>query len=534
MAPLFRCVFFAVLLLAGGGARAAESPPPASLTLREAVLSALAQNPALALRREDIAQRDARRLQTAGEFDPHLNALYSAAHVRTPGVNRDALTFQSYLRSAGVDPPALTDTLDPFSDVNVIRYEDYNYQLSLTQKLRNGIVISPQASVNVNEGISPIIAPIASGRVGLAVQVPLLRGLGRDATGAREAAARGEVEVARLLYRHDLAVQAARTATAYWTSCAADETARIRRDSETRATTLLESMRVLVQASVLPPALLTQAEANLLEKRAIRLDSELAAGTARIELGRALGLAPERIALTPEPTEAFPAVAAAPVGNLEAIAAWVAFALMRRADHLAVRRSRDPAAILARKAQRDLLPRLDVGLQAGYAGLSAGRTPLDALQERRTGGNAAVTISLDWPLRNSLQTGELREARAREREVEARVAVLVREIAADVATAARELSLRAELAAAVIDALRVAERAVTEERERLRIGETSLPDVIALENALNEARLRRTAAQAGYAITLTRFRFAVGALFDEERSDGTFELASLIQVPPSP
>ncbi len=533
LSPLRRTLCACALLLCAEVC-SAEPPPPTAVSLREAVLGALARNPALAIRREDIAQRDARTLQAGGEFDPRLTALFSAARSRTPGVNREALTFQSYLKAAGIDSPALNDSLDPFATANEVHVEDFNYQLNFVQKLRNGIVLIPQAAINVNEGKSPPLAPLATGRFGLAVQVPLLRGLGSDSTGAREAAARGEAEVARLLYRHDLAAQAARTAGAYWASRAAADTVAIRRDGETRAAELLAAMKLLVQSSVLPPVVLSQAEANVLEKRAIRLEAELAATNARIELGRALGLPPETMVSPPAATETFPAVPADVAAAPEKISAWIGFALAHRADHLAVRRSREPAALLARKAQHDLRPRLDLGLQAGYAGLSAGRQPFDALRERRTSGSGAVTVNLDWPLRNRLQQGELREARSREREVEARVALLVSEIAGEVALAVRETALRAELAAAAARALDVADQAVREERDRLGIGETSLPDVIALENSLSEARLRLTAARAGYAVAVVRFRFAVGALFAESSADGTFELANLTQLPLSP
>ncbi|MEY2878421.1 MAG: hypothetical protein RLZZ15_801 [Verrucomicrobiota bacterium] len=534
MPPPLRRILCAAALLLGASARAAEPPPPETVSLRDAVLGALARNPALAVRREEIAQREARGLQAAGEFDPHLSALFNATRNRAPGVNREALTFQSYLRNAGVDSPALNDSLDPLATANVVRVDDFNYQLGLAQKLRNGIVFGPVASVNVNEGLSPVIAPLTTGRVSLVVQVPLLRGLGADSTGAREAAARGEAEVARLLYRHELAAQAARTAGAYWASRAAAEAAAIRRDTEARAADLLAAMRPLVTAAVLAPGALTQAEANLLEKHAVRLEADLAASTAHTELGRALGLAPAHLARTPRATDAFPAVPAALDGAPEKISAWIAFALAHRADHQAVRHSREPAALLARKAQRDLLPRLDLAVQAGYATLSAGRNALDGLSERRTGGNGALTVSLDWPLRNTLQRGELREARAREREAEARLAVLVGDIAGEVATAVREAALRAELVAAAERALAVAERAVRQERERLGLGETSLPDVIALENSLGEARLRLTAARAGFAVAVVRFRFAVGSLFAGQSAEGAFELANLTQLPASP
>jgi outer membrane protein TolC len=530
--PFCRLTCAVALLLAVE--RGAAETVPARLSLAEAVQSALSRQPALALRREALLQREAYLLQTAGEFDPTLSALFAASRARTPGVNREALNFQSYLRNAGIDPPALTETLDPFAATNEVRIDDFNYRINFTRKLRNGIVVGPVASVNVNEGLSPPTAPLATGTLGFMVQVPLLRGLGTASSGAREAAARGEVEVARLLYRHELAQQAVRTAVAYWGSRAAAETAQLRLDLAARAAALLESTRPLIQASILPPTVLAQAEANALEKESLRLEANLAAAHARVELARALGLAPADFASPPEAVEPFPAVAAAAGTVPDRLVAWIESALAARADHQAARRSRDPAALLARKAQSDLRPRLDVGLQAGYAGLSGGRYPLDALRERRTSGNAAVTVQLDWPLRNSLQQGLLREARSREREAEARLAALAADIAADVAAAVRESALRAELALAAERTVAAADAAVRGEQARLGLGESSLPDVIALENALGEARLQQVNAHAGYAIAIVRLRFATGTLFSDLGADGSFTLARLTLLPASP
>jgi outer membrane protein TolC len=512
----------------------AAEPAHARFSLLEAVDAALTRQPALAVRREEIARHEALLQQTAGEFDPLLSARFSAVRSRTPGVNREALNFQSYLRNAGIDPPALTETLDPFAATNAVRLDDFNYQLNFAHKLRNGIVYGPQAFVNVNEGLSPATTPLASGRLGFVIQIPLLRGLGRSANGAREAAARGEADVARLLYRHELAAQVARTAAAYWTARAAAEIAAVQRDTAARAVALLETMRTLVRGSILPPTFVSQAEANVLSREAVRLEADLASAQARIELGRSIGLPAGEIVAPPEPADPFPALGPLPDLAPAGVSAWIPAALAARADHLAARRARDPAALLARQAAHNLLPRADLSLQTGYAGLAPGRQPLDGLRERRTSGNAAVTLELDWPLRNNFRQGQLREARAREREIESRLAAVAADIAAEVVSAAREASLRADLVRAADLALALAERAVADARERLGLGESSLPDVIGLENALIDARIRQIAARAGYAGAIVRFRFSVGAIFTDGGTDAAFAVSSLTTLPALP
>ena len=100
--------------------------------------------------------------------------------------------------------------------------------VSLSKELRNGIVLSPYANINYQsanfvgksdwqgsvggEGV----APNYTAQIGFEVTVPLRRGLGRDDTGAPEAAARQDAEAKRLLTTFTKSQSVLNTIFAYW------------------------------------------------------------------------------------------------------------------------------------------------------------------------------------------------------------------------------------------------------------------------------------------------------------------------------
>jgi outer membrane protein TolC len=370
--------------------------------------------------------------------------------------------------------------------------------------------------------------------VNFEVLVPLLRGLGKDSTGAAEAAARGDAKVAKLLYQHSLAAQAFNTAASYWSSRAADDSYTVQRDVERAASRLVESTKVLVDSRIFPPAFLLQAEANFREKRTVRINAELDARSARFSLGQALGLPPEQIAQTPAPTDSFPPVAE--LGSLttdEARTPMIRHALASRMDYLATVQSIVPLNILARQAVIDLKPRINLTLNAGYQGLSTTNDAVAPLRERVTGSNGSVGVALDWPFSNSYQRGLLRERRANIAQVEAQAVQLSQSIASDVLLALEQVRLRADAVRSAKDTVDLSSRALAAQYAQLKTGDGTILDVLSLENLSSGARIRYINAHAAYAIALAQLRFALGAIFEQRSSTGTSFSLTDLSTPPA-
>jgi outer membrane protein TolC len=479
--------------------------PPASTSLNQAVLLALQQNTAVQVQAEGVEIKEGLRQQASGQFDWTFSAGAASERVRTPAV-------------------------DPLGRTVVGAQDSSTWSVGATRALRNGIILQPQVDVATSRTPAP-----ASGasKIQLQILVPLLRRLGTDSTGAAEAAARGDVEVARLLYRHELATQAFATVSAYWAARAAEDSLAVQRDVEVRAQRLLDSMRVLVGSRVFLPDYLLQAEANFQEKSTIRRSAELTALSARLNLGRVLGLKPEQMAATPVPSDALPVLHSTPaaLSSQELADRLVHHALASRADYLAVRQSQVPLAILARQAEKDLKPRVDLSLSGGYAGFDPSANQISPLNERLTGGNARVGVALSWPMRNTYQQGLLHERRATLRQTEAQTALLASGIAADTLTAFAEVRLLSESVISASITAETALKAVANQQNRLRSGESSVIDVINLENLASSARLRLIDTAAGYAIAVARLRFTTGLIFGDDTGNRSFQLQDLT-VPP--
>lgn len=490
----------------------ASPPTPSGLSLRDALTASLRENPALRIQESVIEQRSGVLEQTAGAFDWNTFAGVTATRNRTPVI-----------------------TAPPFP--NTDQSQDLAYTVGVSRQLRNGIIFRPNAEVSVKDQQSPSASSADGGvaSVNFEVLVPLLRGLGNDSTGATEAAARGDVKVAKLLYQHSLSAQAFNTAASYWSSRAADDAFTVQRDVERAAARLVESTKVLVESRIFPPAYLLQAEANLREKRTVRINAELESRSARFNFGQALGLPPERIAATPAPLDPFP-----PLAELAALTAddartpMIRRALSSRSDYLASSASIVPLNILARQAVIDLRPRVDLTISAGYRGLSTSNDGIAPLRERSTGGNGSIGLSLDWPFNNSYQRGLLRERRANIAQVEAETVQLSQSIASEVLLALEEVRLRADAVRSAQDTVDLSKRALAAQYEQLKTGDGTILDIISLENISSGARIRYINAHAAYATALARLRFALGAIFEEASAPAAGFTLTDLSTPPAP
>lgn len=500
-----------MLLCTLPGARLPAGEPGSAagvFTLDAAVRDALLRSPAVRVRAAEIDRREGVREQASGEFDWITSAAATRSRDRTP-------------------------VLDPLGRDAVTRTDTTAYSVAATRRLRNGVIVQPSVEVGVPEHTSPPGPTLGASNLNLQIVVPLLRGLGTGSSAAAEAAARGDVEVARLLHRHSLARQALDTASAYWSARAAQAALVVRRDDQARAQKLHEGIRVLVDTRVFAPTLLLQSEANLRQKSTSTQDAELVALDALFTLARVIGYEAATVARPPVPAQALPGdVPAGPaLDTEEARPEWIARALRQRTDFLAARQSELPLRILSRQAELDLKPRVDLSVRGGYSGLNSGSDLLAPLSQRLTGLNGEVGVVWDWPVQNTYQRGLLRERRAAERQAQLSTEQARTGVAAEVCSALAEVRLRAETMRNAAATANIARQAVDQEQRRLQAGEATVLDVINLENLLSSARLSQIESQAGYAVAVARLRFAVGEIFGPEAADKSFPLADLTQPP---
>lgn len=464
-----------------------------NLTLQEAIHRSLAMSPALDIQAAEIERREGVADQASGAFDWITQSSTTLEGTNTPLPN----------------PPGGINT-NPTEEIRRT-----SASIQSTRQLRNGVIIQPSAGVvtdDVKVGNRP---SFGSSEVKLKILVPLLRGLGEESSGAQEAAARGDIEVAQLLYEFALSTQAFNITANYWSTRANEQILELQREVEADAASLVESTQGLVDAAVFPPIYVLQAEANLRDKRSQRINAELAFTRARFALGRLLFNDPFAIAATASPSDSFPAPEARSQSLGQAhYRVMIQRALNQRADYQAAEKSLVPLNILTRKAELDRRPKLDVFASAGYRGGDDNGSILSPFTNRTTGGNFAVGLDVEWPFKNSSRAGVLRTRRADLTRAEAEQADLALIISSDVLTAIERIRLKAEAVTAAEETVSIAREALDAQYELLKSGEGSILDTINLEEILTGSRVRETLTRADYAIALAQIRFVLGEFFE--------------------
>jgi len=483
--------------------RGAEPQPAPGIGLVEAVRLMLEQDPNLSIEQARLRSSRGVLLSTAGAFDP----------VFTTGLER-------------------TSTNTPLTESSSREQSILDNSVGLSKRFRTGLSIEPQLDLVRTADAS--LDPVNVGTFSLALRQPLLRGRGRAATAAPELSAERQVAASELDLRHTTAERALAVASQYWQTRAALLNLEVLRESEERARELLETTRKLIDADVTPAADLVQVEANVVAKETARIGGERVLFEARQTLGREIGLAPERIAALPLPSDPFPTVAAAAVPSAVDGPGWIAKALERRADLNAARERRSAVELLRKAADNALRPQLDLIFTPSYSGLVAGKgtgTFFSPLYRNVPGASSSLSFSLSWPTLNSRARGELAQIEADLEQTAFLEDLLARQIGADVPVALDAVTRDAQQLERAAEAVRLFERAVENEEKKLRAGTSTLIDVISQRDRLTAARQAEVSAHLALALALVRLRFETGTLIPRLGDPKTVELARFTTIP---
>jgi outer membrane protein TolC len=408
-----------------------------------------------------------------------------------------------------------TDLRTPFLGAFSERDSALLTTTSVTQELRSGLVLIPE--VDFANSTSNILPPgvTNTATVSFTLRQPLLRGRGSKAVAAAENAAKREVEASALDLRFTTAQRILAVVNQYWTAVAARLDLDILRSNEESSRQLLATTRRLIAADITPAAEAVQLEANLAAAEAARIAGESTLFKAHQDLGREIGLTGDQVAALPLPADALPAVAPEALGAAPA-GTFVDAALRHRADLAAARLRQQESDILLVAAQNALLPQLDLLLKPSYIGVTGGGgvvSLFDALAGHIPGLGSTLTLSLSWPVRNDLAYGQLLQSRAGRQQNTALLDQLVKSIGADVPTAVDAVVRSAQQLERATQAVRLFERAVSNQERKLQAGSSTLLDVITQRDRLLSAQQTEVAARLSLALALAQLRFDTGTIF---------------------
>jgi len=495
---------------------AASSLP--TISLENAVFRTIQANPGVSIQKEAVVQGEGLLQQTAGAFDVVASTQVSTERARSPidqYAERDAT-------AAGI----------PYPDY--VQSETNAYSVGLSKLTRSGVsVASSVSATDLYDNTSGKVAQNAS-ILNFTVNIPLLKNLGREATGAEELAQGSRLKAARFTTRHNIAQLINITAGYYWACLASQKSFELTMDTQRRAQKLLDLVESLVRAGSLEPAALNQARANLLSNRVDVRGQEETLYKSRQALAVSMGLTPREMAEAPNPADLFPEVVS--VDRLEAvnIQSHIAAALRQRGDYLGAQTDIETAVILLRQAQNQIKPRLDLGLSAGYAGLSEETNAsryYRSLGNKLQGVNYLLSLNLELPIQNNAAKGTLALRKSQARVYELTLKGLENQIASDTLVAFEGLRAAVSEYQLAEQAETAYRKAVEFENQKYRSGSSTLTAVIDVEGRYLNARTTRIEVLRKYATALAHFRFVTGSLLDHREGAERFDLSRLLVFP---
>lgn len=483
-------------------------PPPASLTLLETLQSTLARQPQIQIQQQQVEISRGVKQQATGQFDLTLAGNFSQAHTNTP------LTLSE---SALVAAEGFLPTSNDAQNLTVL-------SLGVTKLYRNGIAISPvYQTTRTTDNLTTSEGTNVS-RVAFQVNIPLLRGRGRDAVAAQETAANVEVSASLLDLNQTISDLLAGTVTSYWNAVAAVRQLEVAKASEDRGKVYVDNVQTLIQADRLAKAEINQATANLDSRVAERIAAEQSLVQAQQQLALAIGAEAGQMAQAvnytfeglPDPASQRPLTL-----NPQTFSDYTQQALNKRADYLAAKKRVEETRVLLVAAQNGLKPRLDVNFDTGFSGLSEGTAVaqfLNSPYRSVQGLDAIVGVTYNFPLRNNFATGQVRQAQASLNQAELRLTDLGRHISSSVITALSAVHNAGAQVERARESVQSFEQALSGEKQKFALGLSSVVDVLTIEDRLTTAMTDQVSAELAYATALTQLRSATGTIVEPDKT----------------
>ncbi|MBW1779532.1 MAG: TolC family protein [Deltaproteobacteria bacterium] len=490
--------------------QAKESETRAGIGLMQAVQVTLYRQPSVLIQQQEVESSRGNLQAEAGAFDPALTSSFNYQ------VNAQAPTeFQAQ------------------QGIGDLTYTTTKSYIALQTKSRYGFTFGPRVGLNREHGMTDYLFPTSANRgtVAFSVNVPLLKGMGKEAADADEMAAMETLEASTLDLEHTISQSVLNTTQAYWAYLGAVKSLQIFQREEADAKKSFEDTRELVKGDEQPASDLQTFAANLAQKTSQRINAEQRLFEARQNLGLAMGLAYDAIDNLPLPEDPFPDPHG---GEMPAVkmnpSALFQESLSKRADFRALKKREAAARILLVAARKDTLPQLDVNAGIGYAGLENGGEVKDyfkSLGDNLTGANYQAGIKFTYPFGNNEAEGRMVQRRSDLTKTFIQTRDLERKINSGILVAVQALwrTLR-ELRETRTSIVHYTQ-AVRNEEIKFSMGMASVLDVINMQDRLRNVRLSEVNQMSKFAKAVVQLGYETGTLVVADGDNYRIEMKNL-------
>lgn len=474
----------------------------ATVTLREAVLIGLENNPAITVDRLEPFRTAEETLREKSIFDPTLALEF----------NKDFEIDPRGTRSSNFSAP-------------LQRIRNNNYNLSLRKLLRTGAQLEISFLNNrlISSFPTQVLKPEYRPHLEFSVAQPLLRDFGWGLTTIFVRIAENREEISLYDYQARLAQLIQRITEGYWGIVFTKENLKVQRKGVELAEALLKGTESRVRAGVLAPVAAIEARAEKARREELVIAAENELRIALTNLRLSLNLNPQNTFMPRkiEPAEG-PSILPLPVERVNLLENG----LTRRPEILSLNLKVQSQALQVRYAENQLLPRLDLKAGAGLTGLGGELKPVESNSftgnygsaiDRMGSGNFydySVGVVLQIPLGNAQARSKFATARIELDQAKARQRDMISQITLEVEKALGDLDANFKRIRTAQLARELAEENLRGQEKRFQVGLVTLKDVIDFQSKALDAQGTELRAIVDYNNSASRLKLAEGTLLE--------------------
>ncbi len=418
------------------------------------------------------------------------------------------------------------------------QFTQLDTQLGVSKLFRSGVQVTPSVGVSqFNTNADNLMGNATTGTFKLTVDVPLLRGLGERATAAHEIAASHSLDQANYELWRVISDELRKTVVAYWKYVASIQSRDVFLQARDRNQSLLRDGELMVEASQIPASDLTNYEASLAQSEAALADAEARVVTSRYELGMLMGVATEKLSLIPDPLDRFYEPQESNVLSSENNKKnMLQYAVDHRPDLLALDQKILATGALLGRAESELLPLLNVKLEAGYQGLTTTTNVSDlvsALGKNVPGFVGGASVNFELPFANEKAIGQVKQVNASLTEAQIEKENLVRAVVSEVNVAVTNVSQAFKALKYARTATNSRQRAFDTERKKLAVGLSTVIELGVVANNLTTSQIDYIKAELEQAQSTIAYRHATATLFVQGNETKDLDTKRLTTLPDS-
>lgn len=350
---------------------------------------------------------------------------------------------------------------------------------------------------------------------------PILRGRGNKIATALEKASKLNIESTNENAEFSNSFELLQTGSSYWQYVAAYKSLKIFKENEARVRRVLEITQELVKADKRPAGDLAQVLADLANQERQTKVAEQSLYTAKINLGRSIGLNKGDTKQLGDPTDEFPVIEESKYSKNFNETKFLEIAQNNRKDIMASKKIQEALELQFDLAENNKKPQLDLAGFVSYGGMNMGNGLERALatfsqNEGRTIGYG-MSLSLTFPVNNNLARGRYIQNEIALRDQKVSNDNLIRNIDLNVSNALNNLRTSVEALVKSKQSFKFYQQVFSNEQVKFKNGLTILLNLIQFQERLTFAELEYLRAHQQFALAILNLRYETGTLLAHKK-----------------